>query len=363
MYKKDSKGKIRVWCVGIQEKDDGVYLVIGSGLDGGKKTTTYKEVEGKNIGRANETTPWEQARKELRALEEKKYKQGYRHTIEELDEVPMRPMLATKWEDRKKDITYPALIQPKLDGVRCWATKTDGEIVYTSRTGEVYHTLTHLDDIFKELLEEGATLDGEVYVHGWSLQRIVSAVKKENEDTPNLQWYVYDAVMPDATCETRLALLQNVFNDPKWLLSPVRFTYTNLVDGEEDVMSFTHAAMEEGFEGAIVRNCDGMYKHSHRSKDLQKVKMMQDAEFPIIGYNKEKIYDLNGTARNAVMWVVQVAEGITCDVRPKGSHEERIAWYATADQQIGKMLTVQFQAYTDEGNLQFPVGIVVRDYE
>ena len=45
----------------------------------------------------------------------------------------------------------------------------------------------------------------------------------------------------------------------------------------------------EGFEGAIIRNMDGLYTFIHRVDDLQKYKEFFDAEFKIIGADVERV--------------------------------------------------------------------------
>lgn len=78
IYKKDSKGKIRITHV---QADNGV-VIQESGLLGGalvKHTSTSKP---KNIGKTNSTTPEEQAIFEAKAKIEKKLKEGYFESIE-----------------------------------------------------------------------------------------------------------------------------------------------------------------------------------------------------------------------------------------------------------------------------------------
>lgn len=361
MYKLDSKGKVRVWEANVSG-DKTFYIEISSGLLDGKLSIARKDVTPKNVGKKNETTQYEQALKEVESLRKKKYKEGYRDTVDELADVPGLPMKAHKFEEKKKYISYPALIQPKLNGVRCIAERKGENIIYTSKLGNEFKTLSHLDEYLLDLLNDGAKIDGEIYVHDWSLQRISSAIKAVNEDTENLLYFVYDLPMDGVECETRQAILQRALGEPKWLMSKLRHTYTDIVHSEAEVMLYTKAFIDENFEGAMVRNLNSKYKFSYRSNDLLKVKFMEDEEFEIIGYEKEIVY-IDSTAYKAVIWKCRTADGGEFNCRPKGTREQRIEWYKNADRQIGKMLTVQFQELSEDMIPIFPVGILVRDYE
>lgn len=95
-----------------------------------------------------------------------------------------------------------------------------------------------------------------------------------------------------------------------------------------------------------------------------KFKKFIDTEFPIVGFEKEVWHDtVNGVFRDLVMWKCQIAPGIVTDVRPAGSFLLREKAYKTAEKQIGKMYTVRFQNYSSDGDVIFPVGVGIRDYE
>ena len=64
LYKKDSKGKVRQWDVSVSDST----ITVSSGLLDGKKTSQVTACKGKNIGKANETSPEEQALLEAQAI-------------------------------------------------------------------------------------------------------------------------------------------------------------------------------------------------------------------------------------------------------------------------------------------------------
>ena len=87
LYARDSKGNINTWEVGVTGDNHPwahAVLVISEGLFDGKKTeTTNTILKGKNIGKLNATTPYEQACSQAQSRWEKKKKQGYK-SLEDL---------------------------------------------------------------------------------------------------------------------------------------------------------------------------------------------------------------------------------------------------------------------------------------
>ena len=80
IYKKDSKGKIRVLHVYTKNAD----LISLSGLIDGKLSEDRSTSISKNIGKVNETTPTEQAIFEANAKIQSKMSEGYFETVKEV---------------------------------------------------------------------------------------------------------------------------------------------------------------------------------------------------------------------------------------------------------------------------------------
>jgi len=90
LYKDAANETMRFWSILVENQGDSTLLTTESGVDGGKIIThTVVITEGKNIGKKNETTHYEQAMKQARSEWKKKYNQGYRpeHADEEIVEA------------------------------------------------------------------------------------------------------------------------------------------------------------------------------------------------------------------------------------------------------------------------------------
>jgi ATP-dependent DNA ligase len=129
---------------------------------------------------------------------------------------------------------------------------------------------------------------------------------------------------------------------------------------EEDVYKLQSQFLEEGYEGAIVREMDGEYRFGYRSNKLLKVKNFCDEEYEIVGFTTGV-----GRFEGCIIWICVTEDGICIDshefkVVPQGTMEERKAMYDEAEDHIGEFLKVKFFELTDDGIPRFPVGLGIR---
>lgn len=363
LYKKGKDESIQMWS--IHTAGDTIYT--SHGKLGGKLQESTKTIKGKSIGKKNETTPEYQARLDAKSMWAKKKDKGYFESVHEAkNKMVFLPMLAhdmLKMSTKKVQELYkkPFYVQPKLDGVRCLAFWNGDTIKLMSRGGKEY-TIPHIAEALKAIIEPGQVLDGEIYIHGVLRQDINALVKKwrdeEYEETgytsANLQYWVYDAFSIsnlDEPFSHRDIALSRLNFDGKI----IRHVSTSIVKAEEEFQHYHNLYTKEGFEGTIVRLSDGSYELGHRSRSLLKYKDFQDDEFEIIGFK-----DGEGKFENCVIWVCRVGADQTVDVVPKGTLNQKRKWFATAENYIGKMITVKYQSLSKDGIPEFPVGLGFR---
>lgn len=222
----------------------------------------------------------------------------------------MKPLLAHVYEPKR--VTYPCYVQPKLNGIR--ALFQGG--FFQSRD-EVPFTPGLLDHLAKPLLKifgPEIILDGELYVHGWPLQRINAAVtpvrQEPTEDTKLVEYHIFDVV--DFKIEfirrfdwQRLSWQAQMMSPNT---GPIKFVQTSQVCGEGEANSLYVHWVSLGYEGMMYRLGDcpytvpkqmaGIYQcqwknipaprgyysdQDNRVWHLLKRKDWQDAEFLCIG--------------------------------------------------------------------------------
>jgi ATP-dependent DNA ligase len=265
-------------------------------------------------------------------------------------------MLAQKFTKSGHHIEYPAFIQPKLNGVRCFAKKiSEFEIDYSSRKGKSFNgTLQHLTPSLLHVLKTGDILDGEIYRHDWGFQQIIRRVKKLRPDTNRLQFHAYDFADENLDFYERLGKLVLLK-----IQGFVQIVETGPIMHSDAVKIFHDKFIQQGYEGAIVRNAAGKYKFNHRDKNLQKYKEFIDEEFVIVGFHTG-----TGTEEGCIVFEVQAKKGgVRFSVRPKGSRETKRRWVQEFENIRGRELTVRYQELSEDNVPIFPVGIAIRDYE
>lgn len=254
------------------------------------------------------------------------------------------PMLANKWENRKKYISEPFYVQPKLDGVRLLVSK-DGGI---SRTGKIVPGT----EILGKGLKKGQYVDGEAFDPNLNFEELTSIFKT---DPLKLKFHVFDYFdlnKLDMTFEERWKKVKSLKN------SHYEYVETTLVMLRNHVPSIHEKHVKEGHEGTMIRDRDSVYEVGQRSNYLLKFKDFQTEEYEIVGAKTG-----HGRDADAVVWVCKTEDGQQFTARPEGTIAQREEDYKNREKFMGKMLTVRFQNLTNLGVPRFPVGVVVRDYE
>jgi hypothetical protein len=358
LYQESTTGKTKVWDIKVE---DGTYYVE-HGLEGGKMQLDQTTVEIKNKGKANQTTPFDQACSEAESKWKKKKDKGYCEIGESRNKSIVFPMLAQNFKDSKHRLIYPLYTQPKLNGVRC--THTDK---YQSRGGKFWNTLSHLDDDVAKLQKlVGYPLDGEIFIKGLDLQDISSLVKKERVEekdsvggylTKDLEYWIYDIVDTESVFPDRNTKLFNAFSKIGAKLIDIDgitfmkinnlvYVATFLVLTEEQLLSYKHQFIATGFEGGMARNNVGyvLCPGSHHSHELQKLKDVLSDEYEIIGAK-------SGTGRfeGCATFICKTKEGLEFDCTPMGSIERKKHYLKDIENIKGKMGTILYQELTKDG--------------
>jgi DNA ligase-1 len=346
LYKKSKIGKTQEWIIEI----DGDKFRTAEGFVGGVSHWTQATVcEGKNVGRANSTTPIQQAQAEVNARIKKMYDKGWTDKQENVDAAVMKiaPMLAHKYTDHKSKVDEWRKVgsQPKLDGIRC-ITGTDG--IFT-RNGKPIFSAPHIFEQALEMLKhlpKGTRLDGELYNHNLKddFNEITSIVKRQNptaEDIAKaervLQYHIYDVEIPLMNFERRYtevyAAWMKADKPSSIVMVPTSFFEKHLVlttlQSKLDALYAEYR--EQGYEGQMLRDGSSMYDRS-RSRSLLKRKEFQDDEFIILDIEEGR------GNRSGMMGRIKFAN---FDASARGTHSYFKELLENKDKYIGKKATVR----------------------
>jgi DNA ligase-1 len=400
LYKKNSNGSTQEWTISIDVDQNGVFIQKRFGQVGGKiQESTPDYIEGKNIGKANETTPAAQAESEAQAQWVKKQSgsKGYTPSqddaaagvVSELVQGGIVPMLAHKHStvtrlvdgtietilEQAAKIKFPCYVQPKLDGIRSNAMYIgSGPTTMWSRERKPQVSMPHIIAAVDDMLgiySFGVTLDGELYNHDYhdKFEEITSLVRPEyvKDDHWKVQYHIYDVAMPNKTFAQRLEFLRAL----PWPTStgdrpaPLVLVETRVANNQDELMEIFWEFLGKNYEGAIVRNADSQYENK-RSYNLQKIKAFFDDDFEIVEIKAGK----KGKMQDKAMFVCKItgdedprAKAGTFDVKLKGELSRLAEILENPDEFIGKKMTVRYQNWTAYGKPRMPVGVAIRDYE
>ena len=368
LYHKDSVGKIRVWTIHVFHGEYFSSTIIETGLlDGIKIKNLTTIAEGKNAGKSNETNHRTQALAEAQSKITSKLKEGYVEKIEDVREASVlgsgipAPMLANKHHptgEQKGSKTLSEMkilnkiiaVQPKLDGNRC-LIKVDGDkaVMYT-RSGDIMPVqLQHiLDDVLKTYVKRPQfILDGELYSDKFSFNKLNGLIKRvtvseeDIKERKNIKYHLYD-VMSDEGYEKRNAFIQR-FASKNILVIPsyaIRAT-------DENIKQYLERFLSEGHEGLMIRQLGIPYEYK-RTWQLCKVKVFEDEEFKLVGFEEDKRGGFVGA------FTMQIGNS-TFNAGASGQSEEERAYIWThQDEFIGKMATVCFLGRSEYGVPRFP---------
>jgi DNA ligase-1 len=266
----------------------------------------------------------------------------------------------------------------KLDGCRCTIhyNPDNQEVKFISRQGKEFTTLSNLIPAVRELLRYTSTnmvLDGEVCIlnedGSESFHGLMSEVTRKNHtiERPVYKWFdmlTLDefegrteskpfADRYDEMIETYYQLNQDTYNQIQ-LLPQMHISSWDEFD------QWRKEVDENGWEGFMLRK-NVPYK-SGRSKDLLKVKKMQDAEYIVEDVVMGKVTYNEGGAKeyDAASSLVITHKGNKVYVGSGLSKEQRLRWYEHPEEVIGKTITVQYFEETKDKktgafSLRFPI--------
>jgi ATP-dependent DNA ligase len=168
-----------------------------------------------------------------------------------------------------------------------------------------------------------------------------------------VEYHIYDiaSCSPNTPFSQRANVLASLsFTAP---LIPVK---TVKVNNEDELMEWFDTFRNEGYEGCMARNSNGLYVNK-RSYDLQKLKEFETEEFEIIGIEEGR-----GKLAGHAIFVCRIKDQ-EFKAKMKGDTAMLKRYFEDHSLWKGKKLTVKYQGYTAYGIPRFPVGIAIRDYE
>ena len=265
-------------------------------------------------------------------------------------------MLAFKFGDHLKKISYPIFMQPKLNGIRM---NRQEQVMQSSSRGLATpkrwpeHRMKNLR---KELADFPSHIltDGEIYKHGWSLQKINGAASinglEDTERTNQLEYHIFDVIdinNPYLPFSQRHELLRSLNSHYSNL--HVKFVETLLVQDLSGAEAAFSRWKSEGYEGAMYR-FDAPYgfasdctNQENRWARLLKRKDWLDQEFLCTGVERGE-----GKYSETLGALVCDCAGRAFNVGTGFSDAERNEFWSSLSP-VGKLIRIKFEMFSDSG--------------
>ena len=281
-------------------------------------------------------------------------------------------MLAHDGANHEKKVTGVKLLEPKLDGVRCitivnYDART---VVQYTRNGKVLENFSHISDSLLGIIDDlgrSYVLDGEVVSS--SFQTLMKQVhRKDDVQASDARLMLFDIIPLIEFQEGKSTLGQRRRTNLLKSFKPVfdrcgsvdiiEQTEVNLNEmvGEVQFRAFNKEAIEQGFEGIMIKDPNALYE-CKRSTSWLKQK-------PFIEVSLEVVNVEEGTGRNVGKLGALVCSGqddgkdILVNCGSGFSDDDRSEFWDSRDSLPGQIVEVRADAVTQNQDgtysLRFP---------
>lgn len=285
-------------------------------------------------------------------------------------------MLAHSGDNNPKKITGDCVVEYKYDGVRAIVIVKNGAATIYSRNGKQLNNFPHIVEAFSNSMFDNLVFDGEVMSKDFqSLMKQVH--RKEGAETHDAYFALFDFLPLDEfrtgggtlPLTTRKELLKGFeiseyFKDCILLTD---YTVLNIEDDADKFKAINQKAIDEGYEGIMVKPVNGLYE-CKRSYGWLKMKPYIEVTLKVIDIEE-------GTGKNEGSTGALVCEGtdegkfIKVNVGTGLSDDLRDSIWNNADAVLGQLIEVRADAITisqdseDEYSLRFPRFKCFRGFE
>lgn len=395
LYQRTRIGKIQQWTIWVEPKGQSGYpeVWIEHGQQDGKKQLTHDIIsEGVNIGKANETTPLQQAILTMERKITKQKEKGYGEKIIEKNitlSMPFPKELCfykpkNSIEDKKiakLESSGNAIFTVKRDGMMHIVGKNDDKTeIYSRRMDEVGDKYPHLIQVFNNLPPNTILLGEMVLIKEDgkddfnSVSRICrsdpeKAIERQNE-LGQLQYYIFDIAQYDnknllttTTYSNRLKIINDIVVklNSGFVLSP-------------EIINKPHSdalkeVQERGLEGLVVWDAQGtmsdneaytMNGKAYRPNVLWKSKPKYEDDFivrfdPNNGIGEYGSGKNNGKVKSVFIYQIdESGEEIFLAKCGGGLSDEQRDFYTTAN--YPRVWRIEYDSIQPKtGSLRFPV--------
>ena len=281
-------------------------------------------------------------------------------------------MLAHDGANHEKKIVGKKLLEPKLDGVRVITiiNRDNNTVIMYSRNGKVLENFGHITSAIEQninLFPASTVLDGEMVSS--SFQALMKQVhRKTDVQSEDARLMLFDiltlsefrnglSLQGQKQRSAKLRSMKEIFDTIGSIdiIPQIEVDLDSYV-GELEFKQYNKDAIEQGFEGIMIKQGDGVYEAKRSTKWL-KMKPFIEVSLSVIAVEE-------GTGRNEGKLGALICEGeddnkkICVNVGSGFSDEQRKEFWGDQEVMIGQVVEVRADAVTQNQDgtysLRFP---------
>jgi len=285
-------------------------------------------------------------------------------------------MLAHSGDNKPKKITGDVVVEYKYDGVRAIVIVQNDTAVMYSRNGKLLTNFPHIEKAFSKKIFNDLVFDGEVMSEDF--QALMKQIhRKEGAQTEDAYFALFDFLPLDEFREgkgtlpliKRKELLKGFGNSEYFddCIIVTKYDVLNIEDDGDKFKGINNTAIEEGYEGIMVKPINGLYE-CKRSYGWLKMKPYIELTLTVVDMEE-------GTGKNVGLLGALVCEGrdegkdFSVNVGTGLSDADRKLFWEQKNAVIGQLVEIRAdsislsQTSDDLYSLRFPRFKTFRGFE
>ena len=285
-------------------------------------------------------------------------------------------MLAHSGDNKPKKITGDVVVEYKYDGVRAIVIVQNDTAVMYSRNGKLLTNFPHIEKAFSKKIFNDLVFDGEVMSEDF--QALMKQIhRKEGAQTEDAYFALFDFLPLDEFREgkgtlpliKRKELLKGFGNSEYFddCIIVTKYDVLNIEDDGDKFKGINNKAIEEGYEGIMVKPINGLYE-CKRSYGWLKMKPYIELTLTVVDMEE-------GTGKNVGLLGALVCEGrdegkdFSVNVGTGLSDADRKLFWEQKNAVIGQLVEIRAdsislsQTSDDLYSLRFPRFKTFRGFE
>jgi DNA ligase 1 len=249
-------------------------------------------------------------------------------------------------------------VSPKLDGYRCLAICSFGEVQLYSRNGTIFENFPTIAETLESLCQDSSfILDGEIMSDDFNAMQQTAMSSKSKKSVGDVKYHVFGWIASDEfntgnfkmPTKQRLDNLTAFFKANPGLTNVVQ-VQQDLVYKVDDILYLELQYLSQGLEGAMALP-NIPYYLGKKSNRLMKFKTMLSQDCKVVG-----LYEGEGKHAGRMGGLKLIQEnGLPCDVGSGFTDEDREVIWKDPSCAVGRTAEVKFQELTPDGAMRFPV--------